>query len=199
MNIYLEIFGYIGTALVVFSMMMTSLIKLRVINICGSIISAIYSALCNAWPIAVMNFCLILINSFQIMQKIRNKRRYGHLQLSVDDPTLQYFLALYSENIEKIFPNYRLQARSDTEIHMIYVGSEAVGVLVGTRVSDAYRIEMDYVIPKYRDLAVGKFLFPILKEQGIDMLTAPWGDPKHNRYLFRLGFEDGGGILLKNL
>ena len=51
MNIWLEIFGYIGTALVIVSMMMTSVIKLRIINMCGGAISLIYALLCNAWPV----------------------------------------------------------------------------------------------------------------------------------------------------
>ena len=43
MDIYLEIVGYIGTILVVVSMMMSSLTKLRIVNICGSIISTVYA------------------------------------------------------------------------------------------------------------------------------------------------------------
>ena len=43
MNIYLEIFGYIGTFLVILSMIMSNIKKLRIINILGSIITVIYS------------------------------------------------------------------------------------------------------------------------------------------------------------
>lgn len=74
MNIYLEIFGYIGTFLVVFSMIMTSLTKLRIINVCGSIISAIYAVICNTWPIAIMNFCLIAINLFHLLKPFFSKK-----------------------------------------------------------------------------------------------------------------------------
>lgn len=75
MNIYLEIFGYIGTTLVVISMMMSSLTKLRIINICGSIISTIYSIICNTWPIAVMNISLILINLFHLIKDFIKKTK----------------------------------------------------------------------------------------------------------------------------
>lgn len=67
-NIFLEIFGYIGTVLVVVSMMMTSVTKLRVVNMCGSVISAIYAAICGTWPIVVMNVSLFLINGFQLIK-----------------------------------------------------------------------------------------------------------------------------------
>lgn len=68
MNIYLEIFGYIGTILIIISMMMASLIKLRIVNICGSVISAIYSLIIGAYPIVLMNFCLIIINLFHLIK-----------------------------------------------------------------------------------------------------------------------------------
>ena len=75
MNIYLEIFGYIGTALVIISMMMTSMLKLRIINMCGALISMIYAVLRSTWPVAVLNFCLIVINLFQTIRELRQKKK----------------------------------------------------------------------------------------------------------------------------
>ncbi len=72
-NIYLEIFGYIGTALVVISMMMTSITKLRIVNMSGSVISAIYAGICGTWPIVVMNVCLFAINGFHLIREARAK------------------------------------------------------------------------------------------------------------------------------
>lgn len=68
MNIYLEIFGYIGTALVLVSMLMTSVVKLRIFNGTGALISMIYAFLCQTWPVFVLNLCLLVI---QIVQLIR--------------------------------------------------------------------------------------------------------------------------------
>lgn len=68
MNLYLELFGYLGTALILFSMMMTSLTKLRILNMTGSVISAIYAALCSAWPVVVLNAGLFVINSVQLLR-----------------------------------------------------------------------------------------------------------------------------------
>lgn len=66
MNVYLEIFGYIGTLLILISMMMSSVKKLRIINICGSFISMVYALLCNTYPIVFLNLGLIIINGIQI-------------------------------------------------------------------------------------------------------------------------------------
>ena len=76
MNIYLEIFGYIGTVLVIISMTMRSINKLRAFNIAGGTISTIYSIFMNAWPIVVMNLCLIAINTYHLVRsKLYMKRK----------------------------------------------------------------------------------------------------------------------------
>ena len=67
-EVLLEIFGYIGTILVVVSMMMTSVTKLRIVNMCGSVISAIYAGICGTWPIVVMNISLFIINGFHLIK-----------------------------------------------------------------------------------------------------------------------------------
>ena len=199
MNIYLEIFGYVGTALVICSMMMTSLLKLRIINISGSLISMIYSFICHAYPVAVMNFCLVLINAYHAIRGACRRERFGHLVLSVNDPTVRYFWELYGADIEQLLPGRRLEAHPDAEVHMIYVGSEAVGMFVGKECAERYQIEMAYVIPRRRDAALGDFWMQRIKERGICTLTAPTGAKEHNRYLLRMGFAEQNGVLLKEL
>ena len=75
MNIYLEAIGYAGTALVVLSMMMTSVRLLRILNICGSVMSGIYALCGGAYPILLLNLCLIGINLFHLIRDLR-KRAY---------------------------------------------------------------------------------------------------------------------------
>ena len=67
MRILLEIFGYMGTALVIISMMMKSINKLRMFNISGAIISAIYSAIIQAWPVVLLNVALTVINVYHLI------------------------------------------------------------------------------------------------------------------------------------
>lgn len=73
MNIYLEIFGYIGSGLILLSMMMTSVEKLRWFNISGSVISMIYGALTGAWPMVFLNVGTITINVVQVLRLRRQK------------------------------------------------------------------------------------------------------------------------------
>ena len=69
---FLEAFGYLGTALVLLSMMMTSLKWLRIFNVMGSVISMIYAALVGTVPVVLLNLGMILIN---LVQLLREKRK----------------------------------------------------------------------------------------------------------------------------
>ena len=77
MDIFLEIFGYIGSALILLSMMMTSVEKLRWFNISGSVISMNYGALTGAWPVVFLNVGTITINVVQIIRLRRKKQSEG--------------------------------------------------------------------------------------------------------------------------
>lgn len=74
MNIYLELFGYLGTALVLLSMMMTSVRRLRLLNMAGSVISLIYALSVNALPVAVLNLGLTVINLVQLIRLRREEK-----------------------------------------------------------------------------------------------------------------------------
>ena len=73
MDVFYEIIGYTGTALVVISMMMKSMKTLRIINVSGAILSTIYSIINSVWPIAIMNISLILIHLYHLIKE-RNKK-----------------------------------------------------------------------------------------------------------------------------
>ena len=74
MNIYLELFGYIGTALILASMLMTNINKLRILNMSGSAVSIIYAILVNTWPVVVLNSGMFLINLIQLIRVKKAKK-----------------------------------------------------------------------------------------------------------------------------
>lgn len=73
MDIFLEIFGYIGSAMILLSMMMTSVEKLRWFNMTGALISTIYGSILGTWPVVFLNVGTIVINVVQIIRLRRNK------------------------------------------------------------------------------------------------------------------------------
>ena len=63
-----ELIGYLGSVLVVVSMLMSSVVKLRVINTIGSGIFAGYALLIHSYPTALMNACLVGINLYNLVR-----------------------------------------------------------------------------------------------------------------------------------
>ncbi len=66
----IELFGYLGSVMVVVSMLMSSVVKLRVINTIGSVISGTYALIIGSFPLALMNICLVVINLYNL-RKLR--------------------------------------------------------------------------------------------------------------------------------
>ena len=72
MNINIvELVGYFGSILVVVSMLMTSVVRLRIINTIGSFIFTIYALIIHSYPTALMNFSLVLINVYNLYRLLK--------------------------------------------------------------------------------------------------------------------------------
>ena len=85
MNIWLEIFGYIGSALVVVSLLMASVVKLRIINTLGSVISGTYALIIGSFPLALMNISLIIINLYYLYKLLKTKQQFEIVKATGDD------------------------------------------------------------------------------------------------------------------
>ena len=81
----IEIFGYIGTILVVVSMLMSSMVKLRIVSTVGSTVSGIYAMICGAFPLALMNGAIIIINIYNLIKLSKTKQENDLVEADVRD------------------------------------------------------------------------------------------------------------------
>jgi hypothetical protein len=70
---YLEFLGYLASTLVAISLMMRSLTKLRVINLSGSLLFTVYGFSIGAYPVAVLNAFIVLVNIFYLQKQVSGK------------------------------------------------------------------------------------------------------------------------------
>jgi GNAT superfamily N-acetyltransferase len=53
-------------------------------------------------------------------------------------------------------------------------------------------VRLDYVIPSYRDLKIGRYLYSertdFFRDRGIRQIVSPAGSAEHTRYQRRMGF-----------
>ena len=72
---WIDIIGYVGMALVLCSFLMKKLTLVRLVNMCGAILSLVYGILTHTWPTAILNGSLLLINGiYLILDKTRKKK-----------------------------------------------------------------------------------------------------------------------------
>lgn len=195
-NVLYEIIGYAGTILVVLSMMMTSVIKLRIINICGSVLSMTYAIISNTWPIVLMNAALIVINVIQLIRSYSRKLNFSYKKVPANDVSFKLFMEVFEQDIRKHFPNYSI---NNEEVFLTFIDTEIVGVFVGTQNDDVFNCIIDYAIPKYRDMSVAKYLFPILKQYNVNKIIQQSGVIQHDRYLLKMGFKLQNNIYVKEI
>jgi CHASE2 domain-containing sensor protein len=70
----IEIFGWLGSGAVVFSLLQSKMLRLRVINLVACLMVVGYSLLIGAWPMVAMNTSIALINAYYIVQIYREYR-----------------------------------------------------------------------------------------------------------------------------
>ena len=190
----LEIVGYIGSFLVVLSMLMSSIVKLRVINTIGSVISGIYAVICRAYPLAFMNLCLIIINVYNLVKLLKTEKPYDIVEADPKDTLVTYFLDYYGTDIKKHFPDSDKSITADNAAYVVYCEGNPVGVLMGKRDGEKLDISIDYTTPAYRDCTAGTFLHEKLPEKGIRSLCyAGPADKAHEDYLTRMGYTKENG------
>lgn len=198
MDIYLEIFGYIGTLLVILSMAMRSVKKLRIFNICGSFISMIYAAECNTWPIVIMNATLIVINFYHLMRSKHRSRCAECVQVSLTDRATSYFLTFFENGIKESFPSYIYQSNIDAEAHIVYIEDKVAGILIGKCEGDAFMADMYYVIKKFRYLS-DKTVIATLAEREIKRISVPCENTDVQRYFEKMGYISENGFMIKEI
>lgn len=63
---WIEWVGYAASALIVISLIMTSVVKLRIVNTAGCILFVIYGFTVGAYPVAVSNLLIVFINFYHL-------------------------------------------------------------------------------------------------------------------------------------
>lgn len=189
MDLYVEIFGYIGTVFVIISLMMTSLPKLRVFNTCGCIATVVYSLYYGAWAVVVMNACLIVINLSHLIIESRRPTVRSYYRVRSDEAAVSVFMSTHAKDIAGYSPALESTVYSGAEVNMIYSSGEATGIVVTEQDGDQLRLLGEYSVPKHRSAATGRFLLESLKGQGAGEVLATPVSEKQEKYLSRLGFE----------
>ena len=192
-----ELIGYIGSAVVLISFMMTSVVKMRIVNIIGALVCLVYGVLIQAYPTVALNGVLILINLFQLIRVVNQSDEYQMVATDQKDPMFLYFLEHYGDDIRQFFPDFDPSVVAD-EVYFVCCNAVPAGLLIARRRSEyALEILLDYSIPRYRDYSIGQYQFRQLTNKGYHKAIFHGEYEKHTKYLNKMGFIKEGEDYVK--
>lgn len=195
-----EAFGYLGSILVVVSMLMTSVKRIRVMNSIGAGIFAIYALIIHSYPTALMNGTLVIINIYNLIQLARQDSHYDLIDGKKEESFLQYILNYYKDDIKKYFPEFNANMADVNAAYIVCTDAVPAGILLGKIVNnDTMEVILDYSTPTYRDCSVGEYLYSKLPMKGVQKLVYKGFEEKHTSYLQKMGFTSQNGVFVKEL
>lgn len=189
MSLYIELFGYLGSCLVVVSLLMSSVMKLRVINTIGSIISGTYALIIGSLPLALMNISLIIINLYNIYKLKKESKSYEIIKGDTKENFFNYFVGRYGDDIKKHFSDFDAKNISADTVYYVFCNEAPVGLFIGNNRNNSVDIVLDYTVPNYRDCSVAKFLYIAMKENGINKLEMKNPTQKHIEFLEKMDYK----------
>ncbi len=194
-----ELIGYLGSTLVLVSMLMTSVIRLRVINLIGSAIFAGYALMIRSYPTAVMNICLMGINIYHLVRLLKEQKQYDLIAADPREGYVGYLLEKYGDDIRACFPEYSSEKTPADIARLVCCDSNPAGLFLGRLVGPGeVEVLLDYATPVYRDTSVGRYLHGQLARQGYTALVYRGNAPGHMAYMERVGYKkraDGAYVL----
>jgi len=185
-----ELIGYAGSVLVVVSLMMQSLWRLRVINLFGAAVFATYALLIRSWPVAAVNVVIVGIDVWYIWKMSRQHDYFSVLEVDPDSRYLARFLDFYADDIARFIPGSPLPTQ-DSNVFFILRDAVPVGLWIAHPIDEhTWSLDVDYVIPRYRDSKAGRYLYGQASPlpTGLELVVEA-SPAAHERYLGAMGFQ----------
>lgn len=195
---WFEVIGYGASGLIALSILQQSILRLRIIGLVGSVVFVAYGLLIAAYPVALVNAVIAGIHVVSLRRLVRRgDEKISFLPVEGHHAYLERFLDFHAADVDRYFPDGLDLGESEVAVFLLRDLVPA-GLFVARPEGPDLVVEVDYVIPRYRDLVLGRYLFDHL-DQLVDLdsiervVTGP-AVPEHERYLSTVGFEpDGSG------
>ncbi|EYR64819.1 hypothetical protein N866_04385 [Actinotalea ferrariae CF5-4] len=200
-----EAVGWIGSAVLIVSLLQTRVMRFRVLNLSASAVLVFYNAVLAVWPMVAMNAVLVGINLFFIARLTRRRhdsRAYDVVPIAADEPFLRHLLQRHTEDIVAFNPDLRGRAPDEVaasarHAFLVSSGDEVVGVVLTREGSapDEQQVVLDYVLPAHRDFTPGEFVFRPdgpFASLGTRRVVASPGMTASEKYLDAVGFRPDG-------
>jgi hypothetical protein len=187
-----EIIGYLASTIIAISLLMKSLIRLRVLNGIGALVFVIYGILIKAYPVAFLNAIIVLIDIVFLIKMLRREDYFSLMEIDPNSAYLNHFINFNLDDIRNFFPDFVYQPDQGHLAFFVLRNSIPAGLVILKKLNGKAEVILDYALRDYRDFKIGSFIFDdksaVLINKGIQVLTAHSTIPGHVRYLRQMGF-----------
>ena len=202
---WLDVIGWLGSGLLVWSLLQTRILRLRAVNLVGSLVLIGYNAALRVWPMVGLNVVLTVINIWYLGRMLSTRhddRAYQVVEVGTDDEFLAHVLRVHAVDIARFNPGFRPDdGGPDRLAFLVLRADELVGVvLVRPAGPGVAQVELDYVTQRFRDFTPGEFVYrrsQLFTERGFHRVITPPGMVAP--YYDRLGFRRAGSSYVLEL
>lgn len=197
---WLDLIGWAGSALLVWSLLQTRILRLRALNLVGCLVLIGFNGALHVWPMVGLNVVLAVINVWHLRRMLttrHDERSYQVVEVRTDDEFLAHQLTVHADDIAKFNPGFRRDSEpSGRSAFLVMYGDEVVGVvLVRDAGEGVARVELDYVTQRFRDFTPGEFVYRqsrLFTDRGFRRVVTP--PDMVAPYYGRVGFRPDGDV-----
>ncbi|NUT36549.1 MAG: hypothetical protein HOV79_26135 [Hamadaea sp.] len=194
---WLDAIGWAGSALLVWSLLQTRILRLRIINLLGCLVLIGFNWALGVWPMVGLNAALAVINVYFIVKLQRTRHdenAYTVVEVGTDDDYLRHVLAVHAADIARFNPGFRFEGGPGRSAFLVVRRDETVGVVLLHDAGDGVaQIDLDYVTQRFRDFTPGEFVYrrsSLFTDRGFHTVVTP--ARMLSPYYDRLGFRRTG-------
>lgn len=189
-----EWIGYIASTIVLISLSLSSILRLRIVNLFGSALFSFYGFYIGALPVGIMNLIIVFFNLYYLQKLTSKKDNFEIIEADGNQEVIKKFLVYFKKDIQKYFPEFKLQPGNRQLVLMVMRNMNFAGLFIAREKDDILEVELDYVTPQYRDYKNGAFLFDhfreAIKKKKYKAVKARSGIPQQRKYLKKIGFAE---------
>ncbi|SCG45312.1 hypothetical protein [Micromonospora zamorensis] len=202
---WLDLVGWAGSAVLVWSLLQSRILRLRALNLVGCLVLIGYNAAIEVWPMVGLNVVLTVINLWYLRGMLatrHDEKTYQVVEVGVGDQFLAHTLRVHAADIARFNPDFRWDPDTlGRSAFLVVTADEVVGVVLShAEARGVAQIDLDYVTPKFRDFTPGEFVYRrshLFTERGFRQVVSP---PRMVApYYHRLGFRREGDSYVLDL
>ncbi|PZG21584.1 hypothetical protein C1I95_07255 [Micromonospora craterilacus] len=194
---WLELVGWAGSALLVWSLLQTRILRLRALNLVGCLILIGYNTAIEVWPMVGLNVVLAVINVWYLRRLLatrHDEQTYQVVEVGAADAFLAHTLRVHAADIARFNPGFNPGRLAGHSAFVVVRADEVVGVVLARDTGDGVaQIDLDYVTPPFRDFTPGEFVYrrsSLFTDRGFRRVVSP--PDMIAPYYHRLGFRREG-------